>query len=456
MDGSRWITTAGLAAALVLALAPAARGADETDAELRERVQVLEQELGLLKRRLEVKDEEAAAKAATTVQVGAGVDGFFLRTPDQKFQLKLRGYTQFDSRWFTEDENAGVDSFYFRRVRPIVEGTLFENIDFKIMPDFAGSTVVLYDAYANLHYWNLAQLQLGKYKPPVGLERLQSATSLMFIERAFPTQLVPNRDLGVMLQGNTESQLFSYQVGAFNGVRDGGNAENSDVDTDDGKDVAARVFFHPFVDSRIAPLEGLGLGFATTWGQEKQAPPSYKTTGGQTFFAYRGASGTTPAVREEGARLRLAPQAYWYWGPAGLLGEYVRSNEHMKRGSSNVTADQVAWQASATYLLTGEAASYKGVVPLEPFQPSKGGWGAWELAARFHSIRLDDDVFPFFANPDTAASSAEAFAFGVNWYMSRWTKFVVNYEHTWFDGGAPGGKNRDTEGVVLTRFQLSY
>ena len=37
----------------------------------------------------------------------------------------------------------------------------------------------------------------GKFKVPVGLERLQSANDIRFVERAFPTSLLPNRDLGV-------------------------------------------------------------------------------------------------------------------------------------------------------------------------------------------------------------------------------------------------------------------
>ena len=78
----------------------------------------------------------------------------------------------------------------------------------------------------------------------------------MFIERAFPTLLVPSRDLGVMLQGELASGFFTYQVGGFNGVRDGGS---QDVDTDDGKDVVGRIFLHPFRPLGNAWLDGLGL-----------------------------------------------------------------------------------------------------------------------------------------------------------------------------------------------------
>src|SRR5262245_65644341 len=96
-------------------------------------------------------------------------------------------------------------------------------VDFKLMPDFGGAgtsstaTATLQDAYVNFRPWTWLQLQSGKYKPPVGLERLQSATNLVFIERALPTTLVPNRDIGFMLQGEIGEGLAQYQIPAMNG-----------------------------------------------------------------------------------------------------------------------------------------------------------------------------------------------------------------------------------------------
>ena len=123
--------------------------------------------------------------------VGAGADGFYLRSPDKAFDIRFRGYAHFDGRYFTEEDDSNTDTFIFRRVRPIVEGTLGNVVDFRIMPDFANSTLVLQDAYLNLKYFPLANLQAGKFKGPFGLERLQSATAMTFVERALPTQLVP-------------------------------------------------------------------------------------------------------------------------------------------------------------------------------------------------------------------------------------------------------------------------
>src|SRR5262245_24750276 len=154
-------------------------------------VEALQQQVALLRRKLEVQEETAASKPPMPL-VGAGADGFYLRSPDRAYELKLRGYTQFDGRFFEAQQgNSSIDTWLFRRVRPILEGTLGGVVDFRIMPDFANSQLVLQDAYANLKYWKLANLQAGKFKAPFGLERLQSATALTFAERALPTNLVP-------------------------------------------------------------------------------------------------------------------------------------------------------------------------------------------------------------------------------------------------------------------------
>ena len=87
-------------------------------------------------------------------------------------------------------------------MRPTFEGTFNNIYDFRFTPDFAGGRTIILDAFvaARLKPW--AVVTAGKFKVPVGLERLVSATDLRFIERAFPTSLVPNRDLGLQFGGD--------------------------------------------------------------------------------------------------------------------------------------------------------------------------------------------------------------------------------------------------------------
>jgi phosphate-selective porin OprO/OprP len=440
-------TLAALLAALWLI--PVAARAQQASLEDQDRIAVLERELALLKRKLEVQEEVAASRPPQPV-VGAGADGFFIRSPDAKYQLRFRGYTQIDSRWFSKSEDTSLpDSFYFRRVRPIFEGTLANFIDFRIMPDFANSTLVLQDAFTNLRFAPEAQLQFGKFKSPFGLERLESATAMWFVERALPTLLGPNRDLGVMFQGQARENLVQYQFAFLNGNND---TATTDSDVGDDKDFVARVFFHPFQETSIGPLQGLGVGVATTYGRPQGAPATIRSITGQTLFQFQ--TGTTL----QGNRARWSPQAYWYWGPFALLGEYVtNSTEFQATTGETVRAHANAWQIAGAWVITGENTSWRGVLPSRSFDLENGGVGAFEVVARYSRLNLDRDLFDgnVFLNGALYAEDSKEWAIGLNWYLNRFVKLAFNYEHIDYSN-APGNSDNPSEGAFLTRLQLSY
>lgn len=180
-------------------------------------------------------------------------------------------------------------------------------------------------------------------------------------------------------------------------------------------------------------------------------PPSQ--TG--TFFTYRTGTTAATAVVADGALIRISPQAYYYWGPFGLLGEVVLASQEVALGASSEKLRNSAWQAAGAYLLTGEKESFKGVTPFGSFDPGKGRWGAFELVARYSVLRVDPDAFPVFANRAASAQKAKAWAGGVNWYLNRGVKFVLDYELTSFDGGAAGG-DREKERAILGRTQIAF
>lgn len=436
--------------------APAATGSADgaSDPGLREMIEKLEREVALLRRKLEVQEEASAAKGPQPT-LGAGPDGFFLRSADRAYELKLRGYTHFDGRFYAEEDGDYTDTWLFRRVRPMLEGTLGGVVDFRIMPDFAGSQLSLQDAYANFRYFPLANLQLGKYKAPFGIERLQSANALLFAERALPTQLVPNRDLGVMLHGVLGEGFLQYQLAFMNGVIDGGSA---DTDNGDGKDLVGRISLQPFQNRTEGWLSGLGVGAAINYGNQDSpgTPPVYRTAGQSTFFAY--VSGT----QLDDDRFRYSPQLTWYWGPFGLLGEYVSAKTGVTRpGAGEQEYRNQAWQVAAHYVLTGENATYKGVMPRESFSVEKRTFGAFEIAARYNELRIDPDAFDDgYASALVSASRARAWGAGVNWYLNRWVRFMADYEQTFFQDGGGGTignvGDRDDEKVFFFRTQLSF
>jgi phosphate-selective porin OprO/OprP len=425
------------------------------------RLDELEQQIRVLERLRELETDSIATASKTRQSATAnGKDGFSIKSADGKYALKLRGYAQADGRFYGGDEAKAVaNSFFIRRARPIVEATVGKYFSARLMPDFAQGQTVLFDAYWDGNFVPAFTVRVGKFKPPVGLERLQSATDIEFAERGLPSNLVPNRDVGLQIGGEVDSGLVSYAVGVFNGVVDLGNG---DADGNDAKDLDARVFIQPV---RTGSLKGLGLGVAGTTGIEQggvlatglvSGLPAYRSPGQQTVFRYR-TDAAVPAnsVIADGRRSRLVPQGYFYTGPLGLLGEYAISRQDVRLGPNTATLTHKAWQASGNLFLTGEKAGFRTPTPKKPFDLQEKGFGALELVARYGELDLDDDAFPIFASASSSVTREQAAGVGLNWYLNKQIKVAVNYEHTTFDGGAADG-DRKSEDFFVTRFQHAF
>jgi phosphate-selective porin OprO/OprP len=383
-------------------------------------------------------------------KVTASPEGFILKSSGGDYELQLRGYVQLDGRFFTTGSGPlTTDTFLLRRVRPIFAGTVGRHFEFRIMPDFGGGQAVLQDAWLDVNYSPKLRVQLGKFKSPVGLELLQSDSSIAFTERAAPSFLVPNRDVGVMLHGDLAGGIVSYAAGVFDGAPDGGSV---DLDLNDQKDVAGRLFLSPF-KSGSSVLKDLGFGIAGTTGRQSGALPSYKSVSQVNLLA------AAQGVTADGTRNRLTPQLSYYTGPFGLMAEYAWSESWLKKASDGTRArfSGKAWQTAVTFTLTGEKASYSGLRPKDSLEPSKGKWGALELTARVHGIEFGKDVFDQgFVDPAKTISKGFAWAVGLNWYLSRNVKQVVDYERMTFTGGAAGGKDRPAENAFYFRTQLAF
>ena len=163
-------------------------------------VEKLNRKVNTLERKLELQDEVTAGNFKKLPVFDAGADGFKITSSDKKHQVRIRGAVQTDGRFFIDDNNLAVtdrqDRFELKQGRVWLEGYFFKNIYFKIMPDFAASNI-LPDAYLDYAYDPAVSLLVGKFKPALSLERLQGDADGTFLERAFPTYLASNRDVGI-------------------------------------------------------------------------------------------------------------------------------------------------------------------------------------------------------------------------------------------------------------------
>src|SRR5213596_1356883 len=139
-------------------------------------------------------------------------------------------------------QNALKDRFRLRRARINLTGDFAEQFDFKLEGDFENSDGLnasrtafeATDIFINWHQFPWAQVKMGQWKAPFGLEQTTPDTTLYTIERTLPTgAITPERQIGIQLWGkpfatiwSDQADLLTYYAGIFNG--NGRNITNND------------------------------------------------------------------------------------------------------------------------------------------------------------------------------------------------------------------------------------
>jgi phosphate-selective porin OprO/OprP len=146
-------------------------------------------------------------------------------------------------------------------------------------------------------------------------------------------------------------------------------------------------------------------------------------------------TGAIPNV--SGAQVYSVEAAATY-GPLIVQGEYFWYNIDRTANTSMplLGASSLKFQggyAQAGYVLTGEGRSYNaanaaygGVKPAHPFSLDGGGWGAWEIAGRFSTIDLNDQLAT--AN-GIAGGRQTVYTLALNWYANGNVRFMLDYLH---------------------------
>lgn len=128
---------------------------------------------------------------------------------------------------------------------------------------------------------------------------------------------------------------------------------------------------------------------------------------------------------------------------AGLLGFFNTGASHAPGGTS-INFD--GFYVYGTWYLTGESraeayvsypedfnspGNFRQIKILNPVRA--GGWGAWELAARFSEINLNDGtvgfVQPVGNRPNIQGGRQSDFTLGLNWYPDVGIRFMANWVH---------------------------
>src|SRR6266478_1336567 len=168
-------------------------------------------------------------------------------------------------------QTAIKDRFRLRRARINLTGAYAEQFDFKMEGDFGQSdgtsgnrtAFSATDIWVNYHQFPAAQVKIGQYKAPFGLEQLTPDTQLLTIERTLPTgAITPDRQIGAELWGKPftsiwpeQKDLLTYYAGIFNG-----NGRNITVNDNNNFMFAGRLELQPFTGKVFGQPSFLKLG----------------------------------------------------------------------------------------------------------------------------------------------------------------------------------------------------
>jgi len=391
---------------------------------------------------------QASQQPLAPVPLVGFADGFFIQTADGDNRLVLGMVAQTDGRFSLVDPNPIINTFTIRKVRPTFTGRIARYFDFKVMPDFGNGMTLVQDAYFDIRFSPKFRIRTGKDKTPIGYELLEGDAYLLFPERALASSLVPNRDIGAQVQGDLSPKLF-YAAGVYNGIPDG-TSSTSELDTNDSKDLAARVVVQPFrTTTNPGALSGFGFQVGGSRGRQSGPLPSFKTSVQQTYFSY--ASGAAA----DGQRDRVSPAVFYFYKSFGGFAEYMRSAQRVARGGAGVDVANHAWDVTGSFLVTGDLASYGLVRPKNSFDPPNHHWGALQLIARVSQLSVDNSVFDNALAAPGANRKATQVTVGFNWYPNQSIKIYATFERTTFGTDATGS-TRPTENVIIYRTQLGF
>jgi phosphate-selective porin OprO/OprP len=385
---------------------------------------------------------------------------------DGAFTLALRALVQFDVGYFAQGKNpASVDlnsGTNFRRAQLGFQGTVYNDWSYNFIYDFGGYGVenrgYIYNAYIQYDGLRPFGFRIGAYTPAEGLEDQTSSGELFFPERAASVDVArnlagaPSREAAsIYAQGDSYLVSLSYT-----GKKSGdGTTTGAAVGTFDSQEaVIGRAAWLAVSEPEVKWLvdghitEVLKLSDATS----SPALNTIRFSNGPEVAV--DASKTVDTGNIDAHHVReFGFESAGEYGPVFAQGGWFRYEIERRLAVPNPSF--TGWYAFLTYSLTGEQHPYDpaNIRPAKPLG-TPGGWGAWEVAARYSSIDLDFLPFSTAATGGIAGGKQDIWSLGMNWYPNNAIKFQLNYDNIKVNHVNAPANDISADAVVL-RSQIS-
>ena len=396
--------------------------------------------------------------------------GFEISSEDGEYQVQFHNLTQLDGRFYGQSSQVDAhQTFTFPREWFIFSGRLTKPFEYFVSFSETYNSFNFLWCWLNIHYDDRLQFKVGRMFTPFGYEWwIEPTAFLINPERShFINNIAPVSDIGLTAWGQLAKKRIEYAVGIYNGTR------NSTFDLNDSKDIIAFLNFKPFLESDIEALKYLNVGGSVDTGNQFNTPlPPDMRTNVQTSAAVGPALGTGPEflvwnsnVRESGWRAFWDLHAAYYYRHLSLIAEWQSGFQDYAFANTPNYRTHVpigAFYVQSGYFLTGETVTSRGVVePIRNFDIRKGKWGpgAIELAARYQLFHLGSQIFTAgLVDQNNWTNQVSSVDVGVNWYLTRFIKVYMGWEHDMFAQPvtfAPG-RQQLTNDQAWLKFQIFF
>ena len=404
--------------------------------------------------------EEAKDLGTGSVPLGvnARAGKMFFESKDGDFQWWFDSRIQIDGAMFFEDKNGLSNGFNIRRATFAMKTVLWKDWQAELDLDFAEGTetdrgIDARDMWIKYNFPNKnISIQVGNFKEPFGLERLNSSRLLTFLER---TTMSNALTLGRRLGGTVRYWTDYAQVTAgISGHEFGARLDKGTKD--EGFSTNIRISGAPINKPGLNLHIGGGYSYKTPDAVSGVAANSIEIKSRSETYEFDPKLLHSGEITNVNYYNRFGGELAFVSGPFYFQGEYIKTQVVRWYPSKNPKINFEGAYALATYMLTGETRSYfvdEGEVgPTE--KPKSSTWGAWELKARYSMLDLNDPNLP---NP-AYGGKADILSLGFNWYPNQSIKIQVEYNMTNHDEHATSkGKfvGNDDFSMLQVRFQVS-
>lgn len=292
-------------------------------------------------------------------------------------------FTNYSSGVLSDDSGLNI-----RRFRLGLAGSVkpWPNWNYKLELDLTDSENTLSDAYISWHSGDWGTLRIGSQKVTHSMSGGTSSVSTSFMEHSLPTlAFTLQHRLGVGY--DFERNHWGGNITLF------GIDPNEDVGS---RGFSTRLFFNPSRGS--THVLHLGGSFMQLYGDDdaqlRARPESNKT---DTRLVNTGVFPDVDLSSAFGIELAAAKDSFTF------RSEVYGANWDRSEGKYNRFK---GWYAEGSWFLTGEKAHYREGKFIRPNILSESG--AWEVAARFSTLDLNDD--------DVQGGKQENVTLGLNWY----------------------------------------